>query len=530
MYGSRPVISSVRGVVSSAHPLASQAGIRMLLAGGNAVDAAVATAAALGIVEPYMSGIGGMGVATVYAANERRVRTLDFIPALPGTYDATTKQRSDLRRGPHSVGTPGNLAGWCELLSAYGRLSREEALVPAIELARDGYPITDFNAFVIDENFKDCVRDEAWAAIYADGGAVPAPGWVLRQADLARTFEAVAADGPDHLYRGPLGRDLVERLSALGGSVSIADLEGVEPRWDDPVSQAYGDFKVHTPPPQSEGFQMLLGLRLLAQTDLSSMPPNGVEHLDVVFRAIRLAAEQRILHANASPDELAGLFADGAVQALRDRLESSEPIAARTELFGDPEPSELSRGRQHTTSLSTGDAEGNIVCITQSLGSPFGAGIAVPGTGVVLNNFLNWGDLHPDSPNYMAPGAPLSLPIAPSVTTRDGEPVLALGTPGGFGICQTQTQVFLQWAEYGLPVQAAIEAPRGVLADGTAANVEARIATETVDALRARGHDVTILEPFDMHVGGMQGVARDPATGALTGGADPRRDGYAVGI
>ena len=524
-------MTSLRGIVSSAHPLASQAGIRTLLAGGNAFDSAVATAAAIGIVEPYMSGLGGMGVATAYVASERRVRTLDFISAIPGCYDPSTKGRKDLRRGPHSVGSPGNLAGWCCLLSAYGRLSREEAFNPAIELARDGYPLTDFNAFVINENLGDCVGDEVWASIYTtDGGVGPEPGWVLRQTDLAETFERIVADGPGYLYGGPLGRNLVERLCKLGGSISVEDLEAVEPRWDDPVSQSYGDFIVHTPPPQSEGFQMLLGLGLLAQSDLASMSPNGIDHLDVVFRAIRLAAEQRILHANASPNEIDEMFGDRSLRVLRERLESSEPIDARTELFGDPEREPTGRGPQHTTSLSVADAEGNVVCITQSLGSPFGAGIAVPRTGVILNNFLNWGDLHPESPNYMAPGAPLSLPIAPSVTTRDGEPVLALGTPGGFGICQTQTQVFLQWAEFGLPIQAAIEAPRGVLRDGTAVDIESRINPETVDALTGRGHDVTLLGEFDHHVGGMQGVARDPVTGALTGGADPRRDGYTIGM
>ena len=149
---------------------------------------------------------------------------------------------------------------------------------------------------------------------------------------------------------------------------------------------------------------------------------------------------------------------------------------------------------------------------------------------MVLNNFLNWGELHPDSPNYMAPGAPLSLPIAPSVTTRDGEPVLALGTPGGHGICQTQTQVMVQWADYGLGLQQAIEAPRGVLDDGTAARIESRVAPATIDELRARGHDIDVLDAFTNYVGGMQGVARDPSTGVLFGGADPRRDGYSAGL
>lgn len=529
-FGPRPVISSLRGVVSSAHPLASQAGLRILSDGGNAFDAVIATASTLNVVEPYMSGIGGMGVATFYVAGERRIRTLDFIPAVPREYDASTKSREDLRRGPHSAGTPGNLAGWCELLAAYGHRSRAEVFAPAIDLARNGFPITDLNSHVIGESMVDCASDPNWATIYTDAGAIPEPGWVLRQTDLANTLEAVAADGADYLYRGKLGQSLVTHLRALGGSVSSCDLDEVHPRWDDPIAIDYGAYRVHTPPPQSEGFQMLLGLQMLRDFNLADKPRNGVEHLDWVFRAIRLAAEQRILNANASRDQIAAMFSDAASGRLSGRLRSTEPICARTELFGEPEPSNGSRGGQHTTSMSVGDGDGNVVCITQSLGSPFGSGIAIPGTGIVLNNFLNWGELHPDSANYMTAGAPLSLPIAPSVTTSGGEPVLALGTPGGFGICQTQTQVFVQWAEYGLSVQKAIEEPRAILSDGTSVQLEARISADTVRALRAKGHDVIMLPAFDMHVGGMQGVMRDPETGALFGGADPRRDGYAVGL
>jgi gamma-glutamyltranspeptidase/glutathione hydrolase len=331
------------------------------------------------------------------------------------------------------------------------------------------------------------------------------------------------------MFRGRLARKLVDRLQALGGSVSLDDLAAVRPRWDDPLAVGYRGLRVHTPPPQSEGFQMLQSLRLIAGTDIAALPRNGIEQLDVVFRAIRLAAEQRILNANASRDEIGEMLGEADVGRLRERLESGEPICARTELFGEP-TSGVAGSREHTTSLSVGDSEGNLICVTQSLGSPFGAGIAVPGAGVVLNNFLNWGELHPDSPNYMSPGAPLSLPIAPSVTTRDGAPVLALGTPGGHGICQTQTQVLVKWADYGLGVQQAIEDPRGVLDNGTALRIESRIAPDVIDELGRRGHDVKVLDAFTSYVGGMQGVARDPSTGVMTGGADPRRDGYAAGL
>ena len=350
MHGPRPLIASIRGVVSSAHPLATQAGLRLLLAGGNAVDAAVATAAALNVVEPYMSGVAGMGVATLYVASEGRVRTLDFIPPVPGSYDATTKTRADLMRGPHSVGTPGNLAGWCELLAEYGRRPRGEVFAPAIDLARNGYPITDFNAYVIDESMDVCAGDEAWSAIYTDNGEAPAPGWVLRQPDLADTLETAVADGPDDLHRGQLARQLVERLGALGGSVSLDDLAAVQPRWDEPVATSYRGLRVHTPPPQSEGFQMLQSLRLIAGTDIAALPRNGIEQLDVVLRAIRLAAEQRILNANATRDRIDEMLGESEVAALRERLESGEPISARTQLFGEP-TSDIRGSREHTTSM-----------------------------------------------------------------------------------------------------------------------------------------------------------------------------------
>jgi gamma-glutamyltranspeptidase / glutathione hydrolase len=176
--------------------------------------------------------------------------------------------------------------------------------------------------------------------------------------------------------------------------------------------------------------------------------------------------------------------------------------------------------------MSIADRDGNVVCITQSLGAKFGCGIVVPGHGVCLNNFLYWGEVNPKGTNFLRPGQSLALPTAPSIATSDGRPVLALGTPGSYGICQTQSQAMVQYVDFGLPLQAAIEAPRARLLDGRHVIVESRIDETTMTALRARGHAVEIGKPWTMTVGGIQGVAIDPVTGALTGGADPRRDGY----
>jgi gamma-glutamyltranspeptidase/glutathione hydrolase len=184
----------------------------------------------------------------------------------------------------------------------------------------------------------------------------------------------------------------------------------------------------------------------------------------------------------------------------------------------------------HTTSFSIADSEGNLICVTQSLGSPFGSGVVVPGTGVCLNNFLYWTEVNPQSPNRTKPGAELPICMAPSISTQDGKPVLALGTPGSYGILQTQAQAFVQYLDFGLALQDAIEAPRARLWDGRFVQVEGRVGADVIATLRTREHDAVSFMDWTMKVGGMQAVALDPATGVMTGAADPRRDGYAVGL
>jgi gamma-glutamyltranspeptidase / glutathione hydrolase len=207
-------------------------------------------------------------------------------------------------------------------------------------------------------------------------------------------------------------------------------------------------------------------------------------------------------------------------------VKNGKPLDGPTEQWLTPQPVNLNK--EHTTSMSIADREGNVVCITQSLGGAFGCGVVVPGTGICLNNFLYWGEVDVRGKNPLKPGQSLALPIAPSISTKDGKPVLSLGTPGSYGICQTQPQAVVQYKDFGLGLQDAIEAPRARLWDGQKVQAENRLAATTVEALRARGHDIEMVEPFTMIVGGMQAVAIDPQTGAMTGAADPRRDSYAA--
>ena len=533
MGSTRPIVASVNGMVAAAHPLAAQAGAKILAQGGNAFDAAAATAAALNVTEPYMSGLAGMGMATCYIATEKRVRCLDYVTNVPEKFpEGRFRTQNDVYRGPFAAGTPGNLAGWCELVRAHGKLSLAQVFAPAIGLARDGFPLIGFNTDGINgqaENLRALPFYDEWAKVYTGGKGRMQMGSVLRQPDLARTYEAIAADGPGYLYGGKLGREMVAHLQALGGCMTEGDLAAVRPTWQDPLVVSYRGLSVNTLAPPCEGFQLLLTLAVLEGFALGRMERNGVDHLDTVFRAVRLAAGERIANNNPKPEILARIMSAANVARLQARVRDGAPVEGPTEQWVAPTP--YNPDKEHTTSFSVADRDGNVVCITQSLGALFGSGVVIPGTGVCMNNFLYWGEVDPRGTNPLKPGGPLALPLAPSISLRaDGKPVLVLGTPGSYGICQTQTQTMVQHLDFGLGMQDAIEAPRGRLLDGTQVNVEGRVSAEVVAALRARGHGAELVADWTMQVGGMQGIAIDPDSGALTGGADPRRDGYVAPV
>jgi gamma-glutamyltranspeptidase/glutathione hydrolase len=530
MDGHRPIIASRAGVVAAAHPLAAAAGAHILERGGNAFDAAVATAAALGVVEPFMSGLAGLGMATCWVAGDQRIRTLNFRTAVPAGFPlGRYSRREELALGAMAAAPPGNLAGWYDLISAHGTRTFAQALAPAIALARDGFPLLEFNTASINAA-ADLLRGQpffgAWSATYTAGRGSVRQGQVLRQPDLAATLEAIAADGPKHLYGGPLGHRLVEHVQSLGACMTMADLEAVSPAWGKPVSAAYRDLVVHVPRPPSQAFQLLLTLRILDGFELAGMECNGAAHLDTVWRAIRLAAMRRIAHDNPSEEELDRLCDDETVGGLRERVADRAPIEGQVEQWQAPDPAPAGPAEQHTTSLSVADRAGNLVCLTQSLGGKFGCGVVVPGTGVCLNNALYWREDDPRATNTLVPGRTLTTPMAPSIATREGAPVLALGTPGSYGICQTQAQAMVQYVDFALPLQEAIEAPRARLWDGRRVTAESRIGAAILDELRERGHVIEAPEAWTMLVGGMQAVAIDPRTRVAIGAADPRRDGY----
>jgi gamma-glutamyltranspeptidase/glutathione hydrolase len=285
MDGKRPTIAALHGMVAAAHPLAAQAGAKLLAAGGNAFDAAAAIAAALAVVEPFLSGPAGAGVAICAIAAEQRVRVLDFVPRRPPAGSG----------GALVCGTPGSLAGWCELATAHGRKKLYDIFAPAIALARDGHALAGFAAAGMNGAIP-ALQDKPffadWRSAYLGHGSVtPDAGGLLRQPDLARIFEVIASEGPEHFYRGALGRKIVAHVQSLGGGLTTQDMAAFSPAWVEPLEAAYRGLLVHTNP--GAGDALALALRILDGFDLAAMERGGAEQLDTVWRAIRLAGRTR---------------------------------------------------------------------------------------------------------------------------------------------------------------------------------------------------------------------------------------------
>ena len=352
------------------------------------------------------------------------------------------------------------------------------------------------------------------------------PGDILKLPDLADTLSKIADEGIGYLYSGELGAKLATHMKSAGGVIAISDLEAVAPILEVPIKATYRDRLVHVPPPPAESFQVLLALSILDSFNINSLGLLSAPHLDLVFRAIRIAAGLRIQHNRCSPKDVEALLSN--MTAYITRAGDGIPVEGPTEKWSGDADFTADAQKENTTSMSIADADGNMICLTQSLGSAYGSGVMIPGTGVILNNFLNWADLNPASPNALQPGQRIAMCLAPSISTRDGKGILALGTPGSYGILQTQVQAMVGYVDFGLDIQAAIEMPRARLWDGKQIYLERRVPHPVCAELSALGHDVALLPDYSWRTGGMQAVSRDPDSGALAGAADSRRDGAII--
>ncbi len=535
----RPAAVGVNGMATSAHPLASLAGVQMLMEGGNAFDAAVAVASTLNVCEPFMSGAAGVGVALAYVAAEDRVRALNFSGRMPAAADPDEYTASDKDIGIRSALVPGNAAGWLTLHETYGKLDRERLFEPAIGYAQEGAPITAFNAKSIGNSVPRLAQFPS-AGIFVKNGKGPRAGGKLRQPQLAESLRAIARGGKDEFYRGALAAKLIKGARDLGGQFTEEDFATYDAEWYEPIAIGYRDYEIFSVPPNSTGFQLLETLKIMEGFDGEDLIFQHPETLHLYIESVKLAVADRIewggdpAYVKAPID---ALLSDGYAASQRSRIDRDSAAVVSGEQFSRMVPSGAIKAGSPdafdggmTTHFAVADRDGNVVSVTQTLGGGFGSAVAPGDTGLFLNNMAHWFDLEEGAPNRLEGGKRVDFCVAPTQTFRNGRFYTSLGTPGSWGILQTTPQFVMNVLDFGMNVQEAIEAPRLRVFEGQRVVMEERFPAPVRSALATKGHAIDLTEPFSTTVGGAQGILIDQESGAFQGGADPRRDGFAIGF
>jgi gamma-glutamyltranspeptidase/glutathione hydrolase len=553
----RSVVLARNGLIATSQPLASAAGLRVLQEGGNAIDAAVTAAAVLAVVEPTMNGIGGDLFALVYDARTKTLKGLNASGRSPSRASLDELRRRQLAEMPSSgilsVTVPGVVDGWAELLARHGTLSLARALAPAIEYAREGFPVSEIIATQWRQAAKRLARDPAAAAVFLPGGEPPAPGQVFRNPALARSLELIARGGRDAFYRGPLAQAIVADSAARGGLFELGDFADHRSDWVEPLSTNYRGYEVFELPPNTQGLAALEMLNILEGFDLKSLGHNSAAYLHLLIEAKRIAWADRDRYL-ADPDQvppavLKTLLSKEYAAARRREIdpERAQPTYRPATIPGLPTPSGAPReavwrtrlllprpepvdepdvASGDTIYLTAADSRGNVVSLIQSLFANFGAGIVAGDTGIVLHNRGALFAFDPTHPNALAPHKRPFHTLVPAMVFKEGRPWLSYGVMGGDMQPQGHVQVLLNLVEFGMNIQEAGEAARfRHAANGVA--LESAISAEARAGLEARGHRLT--SGFDIF-GGFQGILIDPKSGVLMGGSDPRKDGLAIGF
>jgi gamma-glutamyltranspeptidase / glutathione hydrolase len=536
----RPSVTGTRGMVSSAHPLATLAGVRTLMEGGNAIDAAVAVASCVGATEIGLSGIGGVGWMQIYHAKTNEHICLDYQGWSPYAANRDLFEGPEqMQRGLMSCMVPGSPAGWIAALERFGTMDRASVFKHVIDICEHGHPLTVHASGIINTYLPWLQQWPSSMAFFFPDGTPARPSKLHKQPDLARTFRTLVEGGVDAYYRGEIGDKIVNFCQANGGLITKKDLADLTVEWVDPLKISYRDFNVSGPPAPSSAIQWLQTLKLLEGFDVAAMGHNSVEYLHTLLECERLAIADRVQY-NVDPNvSMESLLSEEYVAERRklvNQEHASRIVGARYNRTMEPgvvkpgTPAKPTAGgvRESTTHFNVVDAEGNAVSCTQSLGG-FGCGVVVPETGILLNDFLYWFDLDADSPNVVGPRKKNEMCLSPGMIWKDDKVFACMGTPGSYGIMETTPQFMANVMDFGMSAQAAIEAPRVRPAEGNRAMAEGRISAEVIAGLNARGNLMDVLPDFTMAVGGAQGIIIDPDNGTFSGGADPRRDGYALG-
>ena len=513
----RSPVFSRNGMIAAAHPLAAMAGMRMLLGGGNAVDAAVAAAAALGVVEPYQTGLGGDAFALIYFERERRVRALNASGPMPAAATLEDYKGRGLdsipRQSPLSWTVPGCLDGWVQMLDAHGTMSLGDVLQPAIEYAAGGFPVAPGDAFSWKQSEALLKRDaEAARTLLLDGRA-PRAGQVLVQKDLARTLTLIAEGGRDAFYEGEIADRLVSYVADAGGLIAKRDLVAYRADWQEPIEIEYDGHRILECPPNGQGLAALLALRAIDALDIASYPRQGPECWHLLIEAMKQAMVDAQDHV-ADPR-----FAEVPVARLLATARAPRGWSATA-------PRTKAWDKCDTVYLAVTDRDGNAVSFINSVYEDFGSGHVARGLGFAMQNRGAGFSLDPAHPNRLQPGKRPFNTIIPAMVLRGDAFHAAFGVTGGYMQPQGHLQLLVNLLNFNLDVQSAVDAPRFWWEEGRRVVIEAGVPDQTCATLEKWGHEIVRREHRGM--GGAQIIAALPDR-VWAAGSEPRQDGCAIG-
>ncbi len=512
-----------RNVVATTQPLAAQAGLAMLRSGGNAVDAALATAITLTVVEPIMNGIGGDLYAMVWS--DGHLHGLDSTGAAPaGWTPALFAGRTEMpRTGWNSVTVPGQVAGWRALSERFGKLPFARLFAPAIDYAEHGFPVSAFIASVWGRLAGLVEEQPGFADAFMPDGRAPCAGEIWRYPEQAKALADIAATAGDSFYRGDLAQRILAASSAAGGVLTGEDLASHRAEWVTPLQQRYRDVVLHEIPPNGQGIASLMAAGMLAHFDVRTCGLDSAATLHLQIEAMKLAFAD--LHAHVGDPRHMRVPASALLDPayLASRAAAIDPERAGTATAGQPR-------QAGTVYLAAADSAGTMVSFIQSNYYAFGSGVVVPGTGISMHN-RGWNfSLEPGHPNEVGPGKkPLHTIIPAFVTGVDGNPMMAFGVMGGFMQAQGHLQMLSRLADFHQTPQAMNDAPRFMASplDGSV-KVEAHMPAVAVDGLRRRGHRLVVAPTGDLDFGAAQIIQRNGDH--YVAASDGRRDGQAVGF
>lgn len=519
-YPSRRMPLLAANAVATSQPLAAQAGLRMLALGGNAVDAALACAIALTVVEPVSNGIGGDAFAMAWDG-----RDLHGLNASGRAPSAWTPQRfaglpAMPERGWDTVTVPGAVSAWVELSRRFGRLPFAELFAPAIGYARDGFQVSPDVARQWEMQADTLAGQPGFAEAFLPGGAAPAAGELFRFPDQARSLERIAETGGDAFYRGELARRIAEHARTHGGALSVEDLAAHRADWVRPLGVDYRGVTLHELPPNGQGLAALIALGILSHWELGRLPPDSAENVHLQLEAMKLAfadVYRYVADPAAMEIEPESLLDPGY---LGERARRIDPRRAGE--FGHGLPPDSG-----TVYLAAADASGTMVSYIQSNYNGFGSGIVVPDTGISLHNRGRAFSMFPGHPNCVGPGKRPFHTILPGFVTRGGQALMSFGVMGAAMQPQGHVQMMVRIFDHGQNPQAACDAPRWRVMDGLEVWIEPGYPGETLEGLRRRGHRLAIAKPPTLDFGATQLIYR--LEGGYLAASEPRRDGQAVG-